>query len=639
MNLPPNVPALSGQSKCDDAARSPLRAFLHTEAASAVVLLAAAVAALAWANAAPASYASFWSAPIAVEAGSHRASLSLHELVNNGLMTVFFFVVGLEARREFDMGELRERKRLALPLAAGVSGMLVPITIYLALNAGHPSAHGWGAAMSTDTAFALGMLATFGARMPAGLRVFILTIAVVDDLLALAVIASAYSSDVRAAPLLSAVGLFGAVLLARALGVRRGAVYALLALAAWVALARSGVDPVIIGLAMGLLTYAGPASRGDLERTSGLFRLFREQPTPEAARVVREGLASALSPNERMQRLFHPWASYVVVPLFSLANAGIVVDSGLLSRAVTSPVTLGIFFAYVIGKPLGILGASAATTGLSRGSVRPPAGWGAVASGAALAGVGFTVSLLIASRAFGGAELDEAKAGVLAAVVVSFALSWIINAGVDLLPHQARLRARIGRAEAIVDLAVPVDPARDHVRGSASAAVTVVEYGDYECHYCGLAEPVIRKLLSGPDDIRYVWRHLPLADIHPHARLAAEAAEAAARQGRYWEMHDLLLTHQGSLTLADVSAHAAAIGLDVDRFRADVRAMTGAGHVAEDVESADLSGVAGTPTFFINGRRHHGSYDIASLTAAVRAARERADVARDRRRGRLRSSR
>ncbi|MFJ9098137.1 Na+/H+ antiporter NhaA [Streptomyces sp. NPDC102405] len=639
MNLPSDPPAFSGQSLCADTARSPLRAFLHTEVASAVVLLAAAVAALVWANTAPAHYESFWSAHVALQAGPYRASLSLHELVNDGLMTVFFFVVGLEARREFDMGELRERKRLALPLAAGVSGMLIPIAIYLAFNAGHASAHGWGAAMSTDTAFALGMLATFGARVPAGLRVFILTIAVVDDLLALVVIASAYSSDVRVMSLLSAVGLFGVVLLARGLEVRRGLVYGILALAAWAALARSGVDPVIIGLAMGLLTYAGPASRRELERTSGLFRRFREQPTPEAARVVREGLASALSPNERMQRLFHPWSSYVIVPLFSLANAGIVIDSGLLSRAVTSPITLGIFVAYVVGKPIGILGASAAATGLSRGRVRPPAGWGAVASGGALAGVGFTVSLLIASRAFVGADLDEAKAGVLGAVVVSFALSWAITGMVNLLPHPARLRARIGRAETIVDLAVPVDPARDHVRGPQSAAVTIVEYGDYECRYCGLAEPVVRDLLRGRDDVRYVWRHLPLADIHPHAQIAAEAAEAAAHQGAYWEMHDFLLSHQSSLTLADLSAQAAAIGLDLDRFRADVRSRVGADRVAEDVESADLSGVAGTPTFFINGRRHHGAYDIASLTAAVRTARERAAVARDRRQGHLRSAR
>lgn len=626
MNLPPSLVEFSGRTERGKGARTPLRAFLHTETGSAVVLLAATFAALAWANAAPSGYTSFWHTWVSVQASSHVAALSLRDLVNSGLMALFFFVVGLEARREFDIGELRERKRLALPLAAGVSGMLVPIGVYLAFNAGRPSVHGWGAAMSTDTAFALGMLATLGRRMPSGLRVFILTIAVVDDLLALAVIATAYTSRIAVAPLLSALAVFAAVLLAHALGARGGLLYGLLAVAAWGALAESGVDPVVIGLAMGLLTYARPASRSELERASGLFRLFREQPTPELARSVRAGLASAVSPNERMQRLFHPWASYAIVPLFALANAGIQVDSSLVERAVASPITLGVFFGYVLGKPLGILGAAAVATGLSRGRVRPPAGWGAVAAGGTLAGVGFTVSLLIATRAFHGDQLDLAKAGVLGAVAVSFVLAWAVNGVIGLLPHTVRLRARLGRAESIVDLAVGVDPARDHVRGPLSAAVTVVEYGDYECRYCGLAEPVIRDLLGGFDDVRYVWRHLPLTDVHVHAQLAAEAAEAAARQDRYWQMHDLLLAHQGALRPADLTAYAGAIGLDVERFESDLGARTGSTHVAEDVETADLSGVAGTPTFFVNGRRHHGPYDIDSLSAAVRAARERAAV-------------
>ncbi|MEU6577222.1 Na+/H+ antiporter NhaA [Streptomyces sp. NPDC046805] len=624
MSLPPSPVELWGRTERGQSARSPLYAFLHTETGSAVVLLAATLTALIWANTAPSGYTSFWSTRISVQAASHIASLSLRDLVNSGLMALFFFVVGLEARREFDMGELRERRRLTLPLAAGVSGMLTPIGVYLAFNAGHPSVHGWGAAMSTDTAFALGMLATLGRRMPAGLRVFILTIAVTDDLLALAVIVGAYSGRIEAVPLLTALAVFAVVFLVRVLGVRRAAVYGLLATVAWVALAQSGVDPVIIGLAMGLLTYAAPASRSDLERASGLFQLFREQPTSELARSAREGLASAVSPNERMQRLFHPWTSYAIVPLFALANAGIPVDADLLRRAATSPVTLGIFFGYVLGKPLGILGASAATAWLSRGRLRPSAGWGAVAAGGTLSGVGFTVSLLIAARAFHGAQLDLAKAGVLGAVVVSFTLAWAVNGAIGLLPQKARLRARIGTAERIVDLAVDVDPARDHVRGHCRATVTVLEYGDYECTYCGQAEPVIRELLGGYDDVRYVWRHLPLVDVHVHAQIAAEAAEAAAAQGRYWQMHDLLLAHQGSLQPDDLSRYAAQIGLDAGRFEHDLRARAGAARVAEDVESADLSGVAGTPTFFVNGLRHHGAYDIASLSAAVRDARERA---------------
>ncbi|MFG2352443.1 Na+/H+ antiporter NhaA [Streptomyces sp. NPDC048521] len=617
----------TGQTACGNDTHTPLRDFLRTETGSAAVLVTAALAALVWANLAPHMYESFWHAHLSVRLGSHGISLGLREWVNSGLMTVFFLVVGLEARREFDMGELRDRRRLALPLAAGLSGMLVPVAIYLALNAGHGTTQGWGAAMSTDTAFALGMLAVVGRRMPAGLRVFLLTITVVDDFLALGVIAVAYSDRIHVPALLLAIGTFAVILLVRRLGVRRGVVYAVLAVVAWIGLLESGVDPVVIGLAMGLLTYAYPATRSDLERATGLFRLFREQPTPELERSVRIGLASALSPNDRLQRLYHPWASYVVVPLFALANAGIEINGDQLARAFSSPVTLGILAGYVVGKPLGVIGASALAALLSRGRVRPPIGWGAVTAGGTLAGVGFTVSLLIATLAFDGTRLEDAKIGVLTAVLASFLLSRLVTAVLGALPRPLQLRALLGESETIVDLAVPVDPDRDHVRGPRHAAVTVVEYGDYECPYCGQAEPVVRALLGDFEDVRYVWRHLPLTDVHVHAQLAAEAAEAAAAQGRYWEMHDLLLSHQGALRPNHLRGYAADIGLDVQRFERDLRAHGGAARVAEDVESADLSGVAGTPTFFVNGRRHHGAYDITSLSAAVRTARERATVA------------
>ncbi|NEB92767.1 Na+/H+ antiporter NhaA [Streptomyces bauhiniae] len=625
MPTPPPV-ELCGQTESRWDARSPLRAFLRTETGSSAFLLAAAATALIWANADPSGYDSFWHTHLLFQIGSSTVSLPLREWVNSGLMTLFFFVLGLEARREFDLGELRELRRLALPLAAGVCGMAVPVCVFLAFNAGQPSAHGWGTAMSTDTAFALGVLAVLGRRMPQGLRVFILVISVVDDFLALGAIAVAYSARIAWTPLFVALALLCVVLVARSLKVRRGLVYALLAAGAWLALLESGVDPVVVGLAMGLLTYAGPASRSDLEHASGLFRLFREQPTPELERSLREGIASALSPNERLQRLYHPWSSYVVVPLFAVANAGIPVSAALLSHAVASPVTLGVFFGFVLGKPVGIVGAAAAVTWLTRGRVQPPAGWGAVVVGGALSGAGFTVSLLIAARAFHGAELEEAKVGVLGAIVASFVLSWALTGAIGRLPRRARLRALVGRAEGIVDLAVPVDPDRDHIRGPRSGPVTVVEYGDYECTYCGRAEPVIRHLLGSFADVRYVWRHLPLTDVHEHAQLAAEAAEAAALQEGYWPMHDLLLTHQGSLQLADLRRYAEEIGLDTERFEQDVRARAGAARVAEDVESADISGVAGTPTFFVNGLRHHGAYDVGSLSAAVRAARQRAQV-------------
>ena len=604
--------------------KTPLREFLRTETGSAAVLLAATLAALAWVNLDPASYEAVWRTQLSIRVGDSAVSQDLRQWVNAGLMTFFFFVIGLEARREFDMGELRERRRLALPLLAGIGGMVVPIAIYLVLNAGQPSAHGWGAAMSTDTAFALGMLALVGRRAPERLRSFMLTVVVVDDVVALGVIAVAYSEQIELRALLVVFGIFGAILLVRAGGVRYGLVYALLGVAAWVAMFKSGVEPVVVGLAMGLLTYAYPAARGDLERATDLFRLFREQPTPELARSARVGVATAISPNERLQQVYHPWTSYLIVPLFALANAGIEISGDFLSQAYTSPITLGILIGYVAGKPIGIIGTSWLVTRLSRGRLRPPVGWASVAGAGAIAGIGFTVSLLIATLAFTGVQLEEAKLGILSAALCASGASWVVFRVTALLPSRARIRALMGTSEVIVDLAAPVDPGHDHLRGPEGARVTVVEYGDFECPYCGQAEPVVRELLAGFGDVRYVWRHLPLTDVHPQAQQAAEAAEAAAAQGAFWEMHDLMLAAGGQLRMRDLIGYAEDIGLDVERFRADLREHTGAARVAEDVDSADLSGVSGTPTFFINGRRHYGAYDIATLSAAVRAAKARA---------------
>jgi Na+/H+ antiporter NhaA len=567
-----------------------------------------------------------WATQVSVRVGGSGLSMNLREWVNSGLMTFFFFVLGLEARREFDMGELRERRRLTLPLAAGLGGMVVPVAIYLAANAGRSSAHGWGIAMSTDTAFALGMLALLGRSFPARLRAYLLTVTVVDDIVALGAIAIFYSKDVEMTALLAGLGIFAVMLLVRAGGVRYGLVYALLGTVAWVALSFSGVDPVVIGLAMGLLTYAYPAMRGDLERATEAFRLFREQPTPELARSAQTGVAAALSPNERLQQLYHPWTSYVIVPLFALANAGITINGDLLGRAYTSPVTLGVLVGYVVGKPIGILGFSGLVTWLSRGRLRPPVGWAAVAGGSTIAGIGFTVALLIATLAFSGARLEEAKVGILSAALGASAATWVVVRLTALLPARSRTRALLGTAESIVDLAAPVDPHRDHMRGPQDAPITMVEYGDFQCPYCGQAEPVIRELLAGRGDVRYVWRHLPLSDVHPQAQLAAQATEIAAEQGAFWEMHDLLFEHQDALRPADLVRYAGELGLDVERFRNDLRNNTGAARVAEDVDSADLSGVSGTPTFFINGRRHYGAYDIATLSAAADTARRRAAV-------------
>jgi len=607
--------------------QTPLRQFLRTETGSAAVLLGATIAALIWTNVDAESYDAVWQTQLSLRLGGSGVSEDLHGWVNSGLMTFFFLVIGLEARREFDLGELREHRRFAVPLAAGLGGMAVPVAIYLAVNAGQPSASGWGTAMSTDTAFALGMLALVGPKSADRLRSYLLTFAVVDDLAAIVVIAVVYSHNIDVRALLIGLAALGTVFLARTGGVRQGVLYAGLGVVAWVAFFESGVDPVVAGLVIGLLTPAYPAARSDLDQAITRVRRFREQPTPDLARAASISLTASISPNERLQNAFHPWASYVIVPLFALANAGLVISGEFLAHAFTSPVTLGIFFGYVAGKPIGTAGGAWLVTKLSRGRLRLPAGWAAVTGAGTIAGVGVTVSLLIASLAFHGEQLAQAKAGVLAAALAAALLTWLVFQVTSLLPKPVRLRALLGTATVIIDLAAPVDPGRDHIRGPMGAPVTVVEYGDFECPYCGRAEPAVRELLADFGDVRYVWRHLPLTDVHPHAQLAAEAAEAAAAQDAFWEMHDTLLRHQDALRPADLIRYAAELQLNTERFTRDLRDHAYASRVAEDVDTADLGSVSGTPTFFINGQRHYGAYDIDSLKQAVRTARAVAAIA------------
>jgi Na+/H+ antiporter NhaA len=602
-----------------------LRSFLRTESGSAGVLVAAIVVALIWANVAPGSYTAFWHTSLAIDLAGRGIDMDLQEWVNSGLMTLFFLVVGLEARREFDLGDLRDRMRFVLPGLAGVIGMAIPVLIFLAVNHGGAGARGWGVAMSTDTALALGLLALLGRGVPDQVRVFLLTVFVVDDLVALIVIATVYSEHIEPMPLILAGVFFAGLLLVSRFRVRHSLPYAILGVALWVAMLKSGVDPVVSGLLIGLIAVAYTPGREDLEQASGLFKLFREQPTPELARDATRGLFRTLSPNDRLERMYHPWSSYLIVPLFGLANAGIEIDGRFLAKAFMSPITLGVIAGYVIGKPIAVVGVSWLLTVLSRGKIRPGVGWAAVLGSGTIAGIGFTVSLLIAALAFQGPELAEAKIGVLAAAVLASVLTWAVYRVTALLPVERRSRALLGDADQLVDLIPDVDPERDHIRGPADASVTVVEYGDFQCPFCGQAEPVVRDLLTDAD-IRYVWRNLPLTDVHPQAQIAAEVAESAAAQGRFWEMHDKLLANQEDLKIMQLLRYAAEIGLDQEQMHTDVMEHRYAERIARDVDSADLSGVSGTPTFFINGQRHYGAYDIETLSKAIQTARARAKI-------------
>jgi Na+/H+ antiporter NhaA len=601
--------------------------YFKTETASSGILLAAIVVAVVWASLAGASYDAFWSTSFELRLGSWGIELDLREWVSQGLMVFFFLVVGLEARREIDLGDLRDRSKLLIPFAAGLAGMLLPVLIFLAVNAGGSGASGWGVAMSTDTALALGLVAILGKGLPERLRGFMVTLFIVDDLVALLVIALVYSTNIQFVPLLIAVLAWALFPLMIRFTKAPTSFYVAAGFLCWGALLFSGVDPVVAGLAIGLVAPAYSPGRNTLEEASGLFRMFREQPTPQLARTAGAGLINAISPNERLQSRYLPWTSYVIVPLFALANAGIAIDPAFLGTAYTAPVTLGVILGYVLGKPVAIYGVARLITAMTKGRIKPPVGWVAVAGSGTIAGVGFTVAVLIANLAFTGEQLDQAKLGVLTAALLSAIITFVLFRVTAALPAQRRAHALFGETEQLVDLTEPVDRRRDHIRGPEDATVTIVEYGDFECPYCGRAEPEVRALLSD-SELRFVWRHLPLVDVHPHARMAAEAAEAASAQGAFWEMHDVLLANQDCLELEDLKRYARELGLDVERFESDIDSARYLDRITEDTTSADLSGVSGTPTFFINGRRHYGPYDVNTLRAAVRAERDLAFSAR-----------
>ncbi|HLZ38184.1 MAG TPA: Na+/H+ antiporter NhaA [Mycobacteriales bacterium] len=597
---------------------APLRRFVNTESGSARLLLAAAVLGLLWANSPwSGAYESVWSTNASIRVGGAAVAMDLGHWVNDGLMAVFFFVVGLEVRREFSIGELTDRRRVVLPLVAGIGGMVLPALLYVAAAPSGAAGHGWGAVIGTDTAFLLGALALVGPSSSTQLRVFLLTLTVMDDIVAVTVIGVVYSDAVRAFPLAVASGCLVLLALLSRLRVWRSSPYVVVVVVLWLATVQSGVHASIAGMVAGLLVPAWAPRRQEVEGAATLVRAFRQSPMPSVGYSAQLGLARAISVNERLQTVLHPWGSFVIVPLFALANAGVDLRGGVLGESLHSPVTWAVVLGLVLGKFVGIGLGALGVVRLRLARLPQGVGPGQVAGGAALSGIGFTVSLLIIGLALDTPALrDEATVGVLVSAVLSVALGWLIFRGAAVF-HGERT------AELPMLLDPPVDVARDHIRGRAHAPLTLVEFADFECPFCARATGVGRELRDHfGDELRYVFRHLPLPDVHPHAELAAVAAEAAGVQGRFWEMHDLLFTHQDELEAEDLVGYAAALGLDVEQF---VRALYDERHakrIREDVTSAEASGARGTPTFFVGSRRHVGPYDSQTLIRELDAIRD-----------------
>ncbi len=402
---------------------APLRDFLRESAAGGFVLVLATALALGWANSPWSdSYSDLWEQTAGFGVGSWRLDLSLKQWVNDGLMVLFFFVVGLEIKRELVEGELNSRRKAALPALAALGGMVVPAVLYSLVNVGGAGSKGWGIPMATDIAMAVGVMTLLGPRVSASLKLFLLAVAIVDDLGAIVVIALFYSEGSNVGYLGAAVVLVLAVVGLRKAGVQHTAVYVVVGFVLWYVVKRSGVHATIAGVVLGLLAPTKPSLQHDLIDEAVLSDVSNLSSAEETVRMAR----GSVSVVERLEHQLHPWTSLVIVPLFALANAGIALDRVALRDALSSRVTIGVMLGLVVGKVIGISGATWLALRANVGELPTGVTFSMVVAVSSLAGIGFTVSIFVSGLAFGGALESQAKIGILIASLVSALLGTVL---------------------------------------------------------------------------------------------------------------------------------------------------------------------------------------------------------------------
>jgi Na+:H+ antiporter, NhaA family len=413
--------------------------FLHSDVASGLSLLGAIGLAVVLANSPVANaFLNLWSTPLVLGVGAHGAAFTIRGAINEGLMTLFFFVVGLEIKRELTVGELRRPRVAALPIAAAIGGMVVPALLYLALQWGRVGARDWGVVMATDIAIVVGCLALLGGRVAHALRIFVLSLAIIDDIGAVLVIVLAYSTGLNAAWLSAGAAMFGLVFALRFLGVRSIPIYVVVGLLAWFSVHESGLHATLVGIALGLITPARPL-RGRSRLTAildvvcGSLGLRGQTRKAALAEIVAEGARETVSPLERIETALHPWVNFGILPLFALANAGVPLAASELGNPVVRSVIVGL----VIGKPVGILWGSWTAVRLRLAQRPAELGWGSIAGAGVLCGIGFTMALFIANLAFGAQLLVAASVGILAASLISAVLGLGLLAAVQRQPSRA----------------------------------------------------------------------------------------------------------------------------------------------------------------------------------------------------------
>lgn len=575
------------------------------EVAAATVLLSATLIALVWANLPGSTYHDVWATPLYFEFGSLSFGMDLHHWINDALMALFFAFLTLEVRREIEMGELRDRRRAAVPVLAAAVGLALPAALFLAVTADTDAAAGWGVVVSTDTAFVLGVLALVGRRMPAQLRVFLVTLAVADDIGALAIIALFYTDELKLVPILVALAGLAIIALLRRLEVWRGAIYLMAAVLVWVALYESGVHATLAGVVIALLLPIFPTSPEHVTRARRLMSAFAQSPSPTFARLAEDGLQRAVSVNERAHRQLLPYVNFLILPLFALANAGVHITPDILKDAFTSELTWGIILGLTVGKTVGITATAAIAQRVRPGALPPGLRISHIGATAVLSGIGFTLSLFVADLAFDDeTTLGRAQIGILSASLLAAVIGSILFRILD--------RRERSTTSAGTELRPPITPERDHTRGPADTPLNVVLYGSFTCGFCAASAEVMDELRAHfGQQMSYTFRHLPAG--LPFAREFALASEVAAQQGRFWQFYDAVFASQPITNKTQLYEAASRAGMNLRLLRNDLSSESVAHRVEEDETAASDMGLNSTPALFIQGELYEGAKDADTL--------------------------
>lgn len=592
------------------------RQFTSSELSSACLLVLATLIALAWANFGGTSYDDFWGTTFAVHFGDVKLDLDLQHWVNDFLMAGFFLLVSLEVKHDLVVGDLRDPKKATLPLIGAVAGLLIPAALFVLINPGSETTHAWGVVISTDTAFVVALLALFGSKIPGPLRAFLLTLAVADDVGALAVIAVVYTENLALTPLLVALALGAVLFFMQRAQVWRISFYMIIGIVIWLAVYASGVHATVAGVIVGLLVPIYQPHRQTVKEAESLTQTFRRTPTVATGRAAVVGIARSISMNARMQKMLHLYVVLLIVPIFALANAGVPINGEVLSQAIVSPLFWGILGGLVIGKFGGILGATIAITKMRIAEMPPGIRYRHIAGGAMLTGIGFTISLFIVDLAIADPlQQSIARIGVL---VASFLAAMFGLGAFYIVTRYDR-----ARAPARKKLVRPVDPAEDHILGPVHAPVQIVNYDKLGGTDDDLTSELVERLYSRfEEDISYVFRHNPRENLV--AIQAAEALEAVALQSQrlFWRMHRELvkINAEEDLDAHEIRRAAVTVGAHLTRMEETVRRGETAHRVERDVLDAKTMELRSTPHFFINGENYDGPISYEGLAAAIEAA-------------------